>query len=144
MTTTPAAVEPAFQDVVTERLDLKPVLPGPLARVTTLLIGPSPTPRLRATARGLSPRAHFWRRISRICRMDSRSAAIAPLSAAGADGPAGPSKVACSGARPPFGSRVACSRSPVYVFTAPILAFTMSDPGVHVAPICVFTMPCTQ
>src|SRR5207245_10635295 len=47
---------------------------------------PSPTLRLLATARWLSPKAHFWRRISRICRMDSRSAATAPLSAAGADG----------------------------------------------------------
>jgi len=26
------------------------------------------------------------------------------------------------------------------MFTIPILAFTMSDPGVHVAPIPVFTM----
>jgi hypothetical protein len=26
------------------------------------------------------------------------------------------------------------------VLTTPILAFTMSDPGVQVAPICVFTM----
>jgi hypothetical protein len=32
------------------------------------------------------------------------------------------------------------SRSPIYVFTIPIPAFTMSDLGVHVAPIPVFTI----
>jgi hypothetical protein len=37
------------------------------------------------------------------------------------------------------GGRVACSRSAIYVFTIPILAFTLSDPGVHVAPICALT-----
>ena len=36
-------------------------------------------------------------------------------------------------------ARIACSRSPIYVFTIPILAFTMSDLGVHVAPIHAFT-----
>jgi hypothetical protein len=37
------------------------------------------------------------------------------------------------------GSPVTCSRSPIYVSTIPILAFTMTDPGVHVALIFVFT-----
>ena len=40
---------------------------------------------------------------------------------------------------PPFGSRVACSRSPISVFTIPTPAFTMSDAGVYIVPICVFT-----
>ena len=52
--------------------------------------------------------------------MDSRSVAIAPFSAAGADGaldhPASP------------------TQAPI-----PIVAFTMSDPGVQVAPIHAFT-----
>jgi hypothetical protein len=38
------------------------------------------------------------------------------------------------------GSPAHRSRSAIYVFTIPILAFTMSDPGVHVAPIAAFTM----
>src|SRR5213594_2592182 len=73
--------------------------------------------------------------------MDSRSVAIAPLSSAGADDaldhPASPAQAPAprSGAGSP-GHR---SRSPIYVFTIPILAFTMSDLGVHVAPIQVFT-----
>jgi hypothetical protein len=70
--------------------------------------------------------------------MDSRSVAIAPLSAVGADGaldhPASPTQ-----APAPVRGRVACSRLPIYVFTIPIRAFTMTDPGVHVAPIHAFT-----
>jgi hypothetical protein len=79
--------------------------------------------------------------LTRICRMDSRSVAIAPPSSAGADDaldhPASPAQAPAprSGAGSP-GQR---SRSPIYVFTIPILAFTMSDLGVHVAPIQVFT-----
>ena len=38
------------------------------------------------------------------------------------------------------GAASLCSRSPIYVFTIPILAFTMSDLGVHVAPIHAFTI----
>jgi hypothetical protein len=74
--------------------------------------------------------------------MDSRSVAIAPLSAAGADdaldhpAPLAQASALGSGA----GSPAYRSRSAIYVFTIPILAFTMSDPGVHVAPIPVFTM----
>ena len=64
------------------------------------------------------------------CRMDSRSAAIAPLSRSGRTA-RWTIQRRCAGARP-LGSRVACSRSPIYVFTIPILAFTMTDPGVHV------------
>jgi hypothetical protein len=40
---------------------------------------------------------------------------------------------------PRAGSPVTCSRSPIYVSTIPILAFTMTDPDVHVALIFVFT-----
>jgi hypothetical protein len=40
---------------------------------------------------------------------------------------------------PMFRGGVACARSPIYVFTIPILVFTMSDPGVHLAPIHAFT-----
>jgi hypothetical protein len=73
--------------------------------------------------------------------MDSRSVAIAPLSSVGADGaldhPASPAQAPAS--RSGAGSPGHCSRSPIYVFTIPILAFTMSDPGVHVAPIHAFT-----
>jgi hypothetical protein len=73
--------------------------------------------------------------------MDSRSAAIAPLSSVGADGaldhPASPAQA--STPRAGAGSPDQRSRSPIYVFTIPILAFTMSDPGVHVAPIHAFT-----
>jgi hypothetical protein len=69
--------------------------------------------------------------------MDSRSAAIAPLSS-GADGvldhpaprPQAPA---------PSPRQGACSRSPIYVFTIPILVFTMTDLGVHVAVIFPFT-----
>src|SRR5262245_41228832 len=103
---------------------------------------PSPTRRLRATARWLSPRAHFCRRISRICRMDSRSVAIAPLSSAGADDaldhPASLPQAPAPGFR--AGSPALRSRSAIYVFTIPILAFTMADLGVHDAPIPAFTM----
>jgi hypothetical protein len=74
--------------------------------------------------------------------MDSRSVAIAPLSAAGADDaldhPASPAQA--SAPRFGAGSPGHRSRSAIYVFTIPILAFTMSDLGVHVAPIQVFTM----
>ena len=70
--------------------------------------------------------------------MDSRSAAIAPLSS-GADGaldhPASPR----SGARPVHGAGSPYSRSPIDVFIIPIPAFTMTDPGVHVALIQAFT-----
>jgi hypothetical protein len=44
--------------------------------------------------------------------------------------------------RPPpseAGSPATCSRSLIYVFTIPILVFTMTDPGVHVALISAFT-----
>jgi hypothetical protein len=71
--------------------------------------------------------------------MDSRSAAIAPLFPAGADGaldhpaplPQAPTPSRGQGAR---------SRSPIYVFTMPILVFTMTDPGVHVALIFTLTL----
>jgi hypothetical protein len=73
--------------------------------------------------------------------MDSRSVAIAPLSSAGADD-ALDHPASLAQAPTPFGagSPGHCSRSPIYVFTIPILAFTMSDPGVHVAPIHAFTI----
>ena len=90
-------------------------------------------------ARWLSPKARFCRRISRICRMDSRSVAIAPPSSAGAgdtlDHPASPAQAPAP--RSGAGSPAQRSRSPIYVFT---IAFTMSDLGVHVAPIPVFTI----
>jgi len=48
----------------------------------------------------------------------------------------------------PLGGRVACSRSPIYVFTMPIVVFTMdrsrcsrcADLAVHVGPIWAFSM----
>jgi hypothetical protein len=74
--------------------------------------------------------------------MDSRSVAIAPLSAAGADDaldhPASLAQAPALGSR--AGSPAHRSRSAIYVFTLPIPAFTMSDLGVHDEPIQVFTM----
>src|SRR5262245_5951711 len=103
---------------------------------------PSPTRRLSATARWLSLRVHFCRRISRIWRMNSRSVAIAPLSSAGADDaldhPAPLDQASAPGSG--TGSPTHRSRFAIYVFTIAILAFTMSDPGVHVAAIHAFTM----
>jgi hypothetical protein len=69
--------------------------------------------------------------------MDSRSAAIAPLSF-GADG-ALDHPASLPQAPAPSRRQGACSRSPIYVFTIPILAFTMTDPGVHLALILAFT-----
>jgi hypothetical protein len=73
--------------------------------------------------------------------MDSRSAAIAPPLTAGRDGaldhPASPLRRPVP--RPGAGSPAICSRSPIYVFTVLILAFTMTDPGVHLALIWAFT-----
>jgi len=39
---------------------------------------PTITPRLRVTSRWLRPRISFWRKRSRVCRMDRRSVAIRP------------------------------------------------------------------
>jgi Protein of unknown function (DUF3293) len=80
------AVEPALQDVVRQRLDLGPVQPSPGGPREHAGDCAEPQPRLWATARWGSSRAHFCRRISRICRMDSRSAAIAAFLPAWADG----------------------------------------------------------
>jgi hypothetical protein len=132
-------VEPGLQDVVGQGLDLGPVQPGPCRPREHAEIVPSPNPTLWATARWGSPRAHFCRRISRICRMDSRSAAIAPLFPAGADG-ALDHPAPLLRRPPPSRGQGACSRSPIYVFTILILVFTMTDPGVHVAPIFAFTL----
>jgi hypothetical protein len=109
--------------------------------------GPGATSRPRARAqhplaappgRGpLSPRARCWRRMYRICRIDGRSAAIAPLSS-GADGALDhPASTAQTPA--PGWDRAVCSRSPIYVCTLPILAFTMTDPCVRVGVIPAFT-----
>jgi hypothetical protein len=65
--------------------------------------------------------------------MDSRSAAIAPLSGSGRTA-RWPIQRRYPQAPAPQG-RVACSPSPIYVFTMPIVLFTMTDPGVHLAPI---------
>ena len=61
-------------------------------------------------------------------------------------GPA-PRSTSVAGSRGSAACRVACSRSPIYVFTRPIGLFTMdrswcspcADPSVHVGPIWVFT-----
>ena len=71
--------------------------------------------------------------------MDSRSAAIAPLSRLGRTACWTTQRRCLSSAHPPWG-RVACSRSPIYLFTMPIWLFTMTDPGVHLAPIRAFTL----
>jgi hypothetical protein len=71
--------------------------------------------------------------------MDSRSAAIAPSLPAGADG-ALDHPAPLPQAPAPVSGQGACSRSPIYVFTMPILAFIMTDPGVHVALIFAFTL----
>src|SRR5437773_269422 len=60
----PAVLEPA------------PVVPAELGVAVAVGMPPTLTPRLAATSRWLRPRAHLWRRISRILRMDSRSVAI--------------------------------------------------------------------
>jgi hypothetical protein len=65
--------------------------------------------------------------------MDSRSAAIAPLSVSGRTA-RWTIQRRCLQAPAPLG-RVACLRSPIYVFTMPIVLFSMTDPGVHLAPI---------
>jgi hypothetical protein len=83
------AVELTLELVVGQRLDLSPVQAGGAGAREHA----GDRAQLRATARWLSPRAHFWRRIPRVCRMDSRSAAIAPLSSGGGRR-AGPSSVA--------------------------------------------------
>src|SRR5262245_53955641 len=74
--------------------------------------------------------------------MDSRSVANAPLSSAGADDaldhPASLPQASAPGFR--AGSPAHRSRSAIYVFTVPIFAFTMTDLGVHVAPIPAFTI----
>src|SRR5215472_8956460 len=64
--------------------------------------------RLWATSRWGRPRTHFWRRISRICRMDSRSVAIAPpFGSGGVDYPcvARPDPLPDAGASGPTPSR---------------------------------------
>src|SRR6202795_1381078 len=71
--------------------------------------------------------------------MESRSAAIAPLSHLGRTARWTTQRRCLSSAHPPWG-RVACSRSPIYLFTMPIWLFTMTDPGVHLAPIRAFTL----
>jgi hypothetical protein len=71
--------------------------------------------------------------------MDSRSAAIAPFLPAGADG-ALDHPAPLPQAPTPSRGQGACSPSPIYVFTIPILAFTMTDPGVHVALIFAFML----
>src|SRR5262249_36906631 len=93
--------------------------PAAWARLVTLLIVPSPTRRLRATARWLSRRAHFCRRISRTRRMASRSVAIAPLSSTGADDAVDHPASLTQAPAPGFGGRIACT------------PFTISDLRVH-------------
>ncbi len=74
--------------------------------------------------------------------MDSRSVAITPPSSAGADDALDHPASLPQAPAPGFGagSPAHRSRSAIYVFTIPILAFMMSDLGVHVAPIPAFTM----
>ena len=73
------------------------------------------------------------RRMSRLAsRVDSRSAAIAPLSSAGRTA-RWTTQRRFLRRPPPGGAGSPCSRSPIYVFTIPILAFTME-------PIPVFTL----
>ena len=73
-------VQPACQGVLAQGLDVGPVQPGGAGRRSTPETAPNPTYRPCATSRWLRLRVHFCRRISRVCCMDSRSAAIAPLS----------------------------------------------------------------
>src|SRR5262245_13464624 len=70
------------------------------------------------------------------------SVAIAPLLSAGADDALDLPASLPQASAPWFGagSPAHRSRSAIHVFTIPILAFTMTDLGVHVAPIRVFTM----
>src|SRR5213594_2068437 len=75
--------------------------------------------------------------------MDSRSVAIAPLSSAGADDaldhPASPAQAPAP--RSGTGSPAHCSRSPIYVFTIPILPFTFARYAHHQdvrVPVIVF------
>ena len=73
----------------------------------------------------------FYRDESVVAGKDRSLAILAPPS--GADGqlvsPASPPSQASA----PSGAKVACSRSPIYLFTTPIQVFTM--------PIWVFTIP---
>ena len=140
-------IEPAFQGRSVSVWTWGQSSPVASAGCRTPVIVPRPTLRLPATARRLSPRAHFWRAISAaawiVAHLPSR-----PFRRGGGRR-AGPPSVARSGARP-GGGRVACSRSPIYVFTLLILAFTMTDPGVHVGVILAFTFdrswcsPCAE
>jgi len=68
---------------------------------------------------GFRPRVHFCRRISRICRMDSCSAAIAPLSVSGRTARWTIQRRYPSGTRPRGQGRL----------------FTITDLGVHIALI---------
>jgi len=73
--------------------------PAWVARRRTLVTTPTLTCRLAATSRWLRAKVHFWRRISRSLRMDSRSVAI--RSFLGSGWRAGPSRAA-GATRPPL------------------------------------------
>lgn len=71
------------QEIVGEGLHLGPVEPGVGRPAEDAGHGPETDARLAATYRWLQARTHFWRRISRILRMDSRSVPIPLLPGAG-------------------------------------------------------------
>jgi hypothetical protein len=92
---------------VAECLDLGPVQPSGARPALDAGDGAQAGPSCPATSRWLRPRVRFCRRISWICRMESRSAAIPPLSASGRT--ARTSQRRCRRRPPPLGSRVAGS-----------------------------------
>jgi hypothetical protein len=131
--------------------------PAAWARRSTPDTVPSPMLRLWATSRWVRPRAHFWRRISRILRMDSRSVATA------APFPERPGRrtpqrrPASGGHSPPRGSpvhddRSTCSRSRSGRSACRIQAFTLdrsrcsrsADLSVHDGPMRAATVPITS
>ena len=70
-------VEPLFQRVVAQPRRARPTSsPIAVARLMTDATAPGLIPRLRAVSRWLRFKRHFSRRISRMCRMGSRSVAI--------------------------------------------------------------------
>ena len=133
-------VQPGLQRLVAERLDLGPVQPGRPGPAFDAGDGPQADPQAARPPPGGSAPGSTSVAGSRgsaawiVARPPSRPFLVRERTARWTI-----QRRCRSGARSP-GGRVACSRSPIYVFTMPIWCSPWTDPGVHVAPIQAFTL----
>ena len=143
------AIEPALQGLVRQRLDLRPVQPGGVGPTHDAADRAQPDPEAARHGSVAEPQGPLLsQNFADLPHGQSLGRHRTPF-VCGGRRRAGPSSVACSGARPPFGGRIAC---PAFTITDlrvhhPDLGVhhersgcsRCTDPSVHDRPIRAFT-----